>query len=156
MASPLAQFTNARLLIETAGARGGPETGYKRTPGQKIVVSLFLKQITGDKQRSLFNQIETASIATDFLQGYIVSHAVLPENIDWENYDLSTGTEDTTGLRPDALYKGARAAAVKFGNRISETAEIIETAGAFDDAGIGAIVRGVLGDRLVLKVEWRQ
>lgn len=155
MASPLTPFTNARLLLETPGARGGPETGYKRTPGQQIVVSLFLKQVS-EKGRAIFKQIETASVASDYLEGYIVAHAVLPADTDWETYDLATGTQDTTGTRPDALYKGARAAAVRFGSRTTQTVEVVEAAGTFDDQGIGAIVRDVLGDRLVLKIEWRQ
>ncbi len=119
------------------------------------MVSLFLKQV-GEKDRSIFKQIETASVASDFLEGYIVAHAVLPADTDWETYELATGTQDTTGKRPDALYKGARATAVKFGSRTTKTVEVVEAAGTFDDQGIGAIVRDVLGDRLVLKIEWRQ
>lgn len=155
MASPLAPFANARLLLETPGARGGPETGYKRVAGESIVLTLFLKQVS-EKERAIFKQIETQSVASDFLEGYIVSHAVLPDGADWQTYDLATGLQDTTGTRPAALYKGARAAAIQFGSRTSQAVEVVEAAGTFDDQGIGAIVRGVLGDRLLLTVEWRQ
>lgn len=155
MSSPLEPFTNARLLIEAPGARGGPETGYKRAGGQKIVLTLFMKQVS-EKERSDFDGVERVNVASDYLKGYIISFANLPDGADWQSYDLSTGTQDTTGKRPDALSKGLKCIAVQFGSRTTQTVEVVEATGTFDDLGIGQIVRDVLGDRLILKIEWRK
>lgn len=155
MTSPLEPFKNARLLIESPGTRGGPENGYQRTGGQQIVLELFVKQVT-DKYRSEFDRIHTASVASDYLEGYIISFADLPSGQDWTTYDLASGTQDETGLRPPELYKGAKAVSIKFGSRTTTTVEVIEASGVYDDLGIGKVVRDVIGDRLVMKIEWRK
>jgi len=155
MTSPLQPFTNARLLIEVPGARGGPEVGYKRTGGQQIVLELFMKQVS-EKERSEFERLERVGAANDVLKGYVISFADLPDGADWQTYDLAAGTFDSTGKRPSALTKGLKAVALQFGSRVTETVEVIEAAGTFDDLGIGQIVRDVLGDRLILKIEWRR
>ena len=76
MPTPLAPFKNARLLLESPGARGGPETGYQRVPGQQVVIELWLKQASPES-RSQFQQLAAASVATDVLQGYIVNLALI-------------------------------------------------------------------------------
>lgn len=155
MTSPLEPFKNARLLIEAPGARGGPESGYQRSNGQQIVLDLFVKQVT-EKYRSEFDRVHTASVASDYLEGYIVSYADLPTGADWSGYELSTGSQDVTGKRPPELYKGAKAVSIKFGSRTTEIVEVIEASGVYDDLGIGKVVRDVIGDRLVMKIEWRK
>lgn len=156
MATPLAPYANARLLIELPGQRGGPESGYRRSPGQQLVLLAFLKQASAEA-RSQFQQMTNASVAADLLQGYAVAHAPLPEGADWLTLDVAAQSgADTSGTRPEQLRKGARLAALRFGSRLSEVAELVEVAGAYDDLGIGAIVRQVIGDRLVIGVEWRQ
>lgn len=156
MATPLANFANARLLLETPGARGGPETGYQRVPGQLLVLELFMKQGT-DTKRSPFESGPAASVATDVLQGYVIAWAEVPDGADWRTLVLADAPAyDDSGKRPDALRKGSRPAAVLFGTRVSESVEVIESASAFDDLGIGQIVRDVIGDRLVISAEWRQ
>ncbi len=156
MATPLAAYANARLLIELPGSRGGPETGYRRTTGEQVVVLAFLKQASAEA-RAQFQQLTNASIAADLLQGYAVAHAPLPEGAEWSALDVAAAPgADTSGSRPAQVRKGARLAGVQFGARVSEVAELVEFASAYDDLGIGAIVRQVIGDRLVVGVEWRQ
>ena len=156
MATPLAAYANARLLFEVPGTRGGPETGYRRTPGAQLVVLAFLKQ-AGAEARAQFQQLTNASVAADLLQGYAVAYAPLPDGADWLTLDVATAPgADTSGTRPEQVRKGARLAGVLFGSRLSEVAEVVEFASAYDDLGIGAIVRQVIGDRLVVGVEWRQ
>lgn len=156
MPTPLAAYANARLLIEAPGTRGGPETGYRRSPGQQLVLLAFLKQASGGA-RAEFQQLTNASVAADLLQGYTVAYAPLPDGADWQTLDvLAQPAVDTTGTRPQALRKGARLAALQFGSRTCESVELVEGAGAYDDLGIGAIVRQVIGDRLVIAAEWRQ
>lgn len=156
MPTPLAPFKNARLLLESPGARGGPETGYQRVPGQQVVIELWLKQASPES-RSQFQQLAAASVATDVLQGYIVAYADVPDGEDWRTLVLADAPNYlNTGQRPAALRKGGRPAAVLFGSRETEAVEVIESAGVFDDLGIGATVRNVIGDRLILSAEWRQ
>lgn len=156
MATPLAPYANARLLIATPGARGGPESGYKRTAGALIVVSLFLKQVSPEK-RSVFKQITTASVASDFLQGYVIGFVELPEDEDWLTYELTADAGyDSSGARPVAMYKGGEIKALQFGGRQTKAATVVEAAGVYDDQGIGGIVRDVIGDRIVISCEWRQ
>ncbi|MGA0983308.1 hypothetical protein [Vulcanococcus sp.] len=156
MASPLAQFANARLLIEVPGSRGGPETGYKRAPGQKVVTLLFLKQL-GPESGSAYKQLTASSVASDYLSGYIVSYVAVPDGAEWQTLDVeATAGADHSGQRPAALHKGGKGTSLQFGNRLSTSVEVVEAAGQFDDLGIGAIVREIIGDRIVLAVEWRE
>lgn len=156
MATPLFEYMNGRLLLATPGERGGPETGYKRSEGQKIVVDLFLKQVSPEK-RSVFKQITTASVASDFLQGYIVGFAALPDDEDWISYDAQAAEDyDESGKRPDAMYKGGNVISLLFGSRTTMDATIVEASGIYDDSGIGLILRNVLGDRIIINCEWRQ
>lgn len=154
MATPLADYKNGRLLITASGARGGPETGYKRQKGSSIVVDLFLKQVD---PKSVFKQVTTASVTTDYLQGYIVGYVELPDGEDWLSYDSKADPAyDDSGLRPDAMYKGGNAVALRFGSRTTKSASVVEAAGLYDDGGIGNILRSILGDRIILSCEWRQ
>ncbi|MGB0873709.1 MAG: hypothetical protein ACPGSE_00500 [Synechococcus sp.] len=156
MPSPLYPFRNARLLLESPGTRGGPETGYQRQPGQQVVLELWLKQASPGA-RSQFQQLAAASVATDLLQGYVVAFSDVPAGADWRTLvPADSPNYDDSGKRPPALRKGARPAAVLFGTRETEAIEVIESAGTFDDLGIGATVRNVIGDRIVLSAEWRQ
>lgn len=156
MVSPLASFQNARLLITEPGARGGPETGYRREPGGSVVVGAFLKQASMT-QRAEFAQLEASSVARDILAGYVLNFAPLPDGADWLTFDMSAAPGyDDTAKRPTALRKGIKLEGLIFGSRESAGAEVIESAGTFDDLGIGEIVRNVIGDRLVLACEWRE
>lgn len=156
MATPLASFRNARMLLEVPGERGGPETGYQRVAGQQVVLALFLKQ-GSETKRSPFEAAPAASVATDILQGYVIAYSDVPVGADWQTMSMEDAPNYVdSGQRPEALRKGGRPAAVLFGSRLTEAVEVIESAGAFDDLGIGATVRNVIGDRLVLSVEWRQ
>lgn len=156
MASPLTAFANARLLLEVPGARGGPEAGYRRAAGQQVAVVAFLKQASPEARSALQQQV-AASVAADILQGYVISWAPVPDGADWRTMDVATAAgADTTGQRHPALRKGAKLGAVLFGSRETQAADVIEAAGAYDDLGIGGIVRSVIGDRLALAAEWRE
>lgn len=156
MTSPLAAFANARLLLETPGARGGPENGYKRAPGQQVVVEVFLKQLSPEAGTA-YRQLVASSVANDFLSGYVVAYAPVPAGADWRTIELASAAGvEATGLRPAALRKGLKLAGLVFGSRFTAAAEVIEAAGAYDDHGIGGIVRSIIGDRIVIAAEWRE
>lgn len=158
MATPLSPYANARMLLQLPGERGGADTGYKRTAGESVVVLLFLKQSgSGGDNSSGFKQVTNASVASDALQGYVVAFAPLPTGEDWLELDVAAAEgADTSGKRPAALRKGARPIALQFGSRVAQSLEVTESASIYDDEGIGSIVRNVIGDRMILQVEWRQ
>ncbi len=156
MTSPLKPYKNARLLVAQPGSRGTAANGYRRTEGTSIVVNLFLKQVSPEK-RSVFKDIVNASVATDIYEGYVINHAELPADADW----LTLVVEDEPGAvlegtRPSAIKKGRTVKAILIGQRVAHSVEVIEAEGIYGDAGIGDIVRNVLGDRIVLLVEWSQ
>ena len=43
---------------------------------------------------------------------------------------------------------------VQMGHRYGKVGQLVDTAGRYDDLGIGQIIRDVLGDRLNLTVDW--
>ena len=153
MATPLAEFANARILVTGPGEPGTPENGFKATPGDSYVVVAFLKQVSPNKRSSYEGKV-SLKLAEDILEGYIVGTAELPDGEDWRTWDLTTATDyDPSGQRIPALVPAATCE-LTFGHRSTPNAEVMETAGVFDDLGIGAIIRDTLGDRLVMKVDW--
>lgn len=152
MATPLAQFSNARVLWTAPGGRGGPEVGYKELPGQAYLITAFLKQVTANK-RGTFKDVIDLRISTEIFQGYVTGWLPLPEGEDWVTYPVASDSSlDATGLRPPGL-DAAAPADVAFGGRVFPSAEILDAAGVFFDDGIGGIVREVIGDRLIIKFE---
>lgn len=152
MPTPLAQFSNARVLWQAPGGRGGADVGYKILPGTPYLITAFLKQVTAGK-RSNFKDVIDLRMSTEIYQGYITGYVELPDDVDWVTYPVASDAGlDATGFRPEGL-KGADECDVAFGGNVFPNAEILDTAGVFFDLGIGQIVRDVIGDRLVLKFE---
>ena len=153
MTSPLLQFNNARLLWQAPGGRSGPEDGYQTLPGQSWLITAFLKQASPGG-RSQYKDVIDLSISTDIFEGYITGSMPMQEGMDWRTYDFAKDSNfDTSAKRPKGC-EPPMPAELHLGHRYSPRVELINTAGKFDDDGIGTIIRDVLGDRLALKVEW--
>lgn len=153
MASPLAQFENARLLWEAPGGRSGPEEGYQVLPGQRWLITAFLKQVTAGN-RSAYKDVIDLSIATDVFEGYITGAMPLQDGQDWKTYEYAADSSfDTTATRPQG-FEPPQTVEMQLGHRYTPRGELMNTASRYDDLGIGTIIRDVLGDRLILKVEW--
>lgn len=152
MATPLAQFSNARILWRAPGGRGGAETGYKILPGTPYLITAFLKQVTGNTKTS-FKDVIDLRISTEIYSGYITGYVELPDGEDWVTYPVASDPGlDGTGFRPDG-FKAPDEIDIAFGGRVFPNAEILDAAGVFYDLGIGKIVRDVIGDRLIVKFE---
>lgn len=152
MSTPLEQFSNARLLYTAPGGRGGPETGFQELPGQSFIVLAFLKQVTPNK-RADFKDVVDLAISTEIFQGYITGFCPVPEGEDWRTYAFrSDSNYDSTGYRPSG-FEANKTAELSMSGHYFPNCEILDTAGVFFDEGIGAIVREVIGDRLIVKFE---
>lgn len=153
MTSPLLQFNNARLLWEAPGGRSGPEEGFQVLPGQPWLLTAFIKQVS-QTNRSLYKDVIDLSIATDIYEGYLTGSLLLPDGADWKTYEFASDSNyDTTATRPLGFEPPAKVE-LQMGHRYTPRGELMNTASRFDDTGIGEIIRDVLGDRLILKVEW--
>ena len=153
MTTPLEQFTNARVLWDAPGGRGGPEVGFQELPGQRYVLGGFLKQVTASK-RAQFVDTTSLQISTEIFQGYITGFCPLPEGEDWRTYDYKSDPNwDITGMRPDNMYPPTPLTLLLSGGGNEFPGELMDSAGVFFDAGIGQIVRDVIGDRLIVKFE---
>lgn len=152
MATPLEQFTNARIYFAAPGGRGGPEDGYQELPGQEYIIGGFLKQVT-EKKRGNFKDLVDLRVSTEIFEGYITGFCPLPAGEDWKTYDYRTDVNyDTTGYRPTGFVAPASAELVMSGQYFA-SCELLDSAGVFFDEGIGSIVRDVIGDRLIVKFE---
>ena len=87
-------------------------------------------------------------------EGYITGSVPLPDGADWKTYGYAADSSyDTTATRPEG-FEPPQAVELQLGHRYTPRGELMNTASRYDDLGIGAIIRDVLGDRLILKVEW--
>jgi len=93
-----------------------------------------------------------ARAATEFYEGYITNFAEVTPGEDWRTWDYrSSSTYDETGLRPSGLNSGTDIEIYMQETEFS--GRILNQSGRFMDEGIGAIIRGVIGDRLVVTFE---
>ena len=153
MATPLAQFSNARILWTAPGGRGGPETGFKELPGQQYLITGFLKQVTPNK-RGEFKDMIDLRISTEIFQGYITGFLPMPEGEDWVTYAYASDPNlDLSGYRPEGFNAPLDTLDIALSGRVFPSAELLDSAGVFFDEGIGSIVRDVIGDRLIVKFE---
>ncbi|QNJ25969.1 hypothetical protein SynSYN20_01642 [Synechococcus sp. SYN20] len=152
MATPLEQFSNARLLVTAPGGRGGPETGFQELPGQEYIVLAFLKLVKPDR-KDTFKGMVDLKVSTEIAEGYITGFCPIPDGEDWKTYAFrSDANYDSTGFRFPG-FMAPKGVEVLMSGRHFTVAELIETAGVFLDEGIGQIVRDVIGDRLIVKFE---
>ena len=94
------------------------------------------------------------SIATDVFEGYITGSMPLQDGQDWRTHDFASDSSyDVTATRPPG-FEPPGDVELLLGHRHTKRGELMNTASRYDDLGIGEIIRGVLGDRLILKVEW--
>ena len=151
MASPLLQFNNARLLWKQPGGRSAATDGFQLLPGQSWLITAFLKR---SGKTSQYKDVIDLSIATDVLEGYITGYMPLADGIDWKTYDFASDSSyNETAMRPDG-FEPPQKVELQMGHRYCPRGELMNTAGKYDDTGIGEIIRGVLGDALIMKVEW--
>lgn len=153
MATPLAQFENARILWNRPYRRGGPETGFKQLETEDWLVMAFLKQ-KSRSEISTWAPLHDIKTSTDVLSGYMTGSAKVPEGEDWRVWDPRTAEDwDPTGFRPLGM-EPPNPVEVQMGHRYGKVGQLVDTAGRYDDLGIGQIIRDVLGDRLNLTVDW--
>lgn len=153
MTSPLAQFNNARLLWQEPGGRSSPQDGFQPLPGQSWLITAFLKQVSAGN-RSTYKDVIDLSISTDIYEGYITGSMPMQAGMDWRTYDFASDSNfDLTATRPIGCEPPGTVE-LQIGHRYTKRGELMNTASRYDDIGIGAIIRDVLGDRLILKVEW--
>ncbi len=151
MATPLATFSNARLLYTAPGVRGGPEVGYRETPGQAYLVVAFLKQFS-QSEKANYERMIDLKVSTDFYKGYLIGYCPL-NGSDYKTHDYTLdGGYVATGLRPEGMESPCRLE-MTFGHREFSNAELLDSAGVFDDLGIGQILREIVGDRLIVQAE---
>lgn len=152
MSTPLEPFSNARLLFAAPGGRGGPETGFMELAGEEFVIGAFLKQVTQNK-RALFKDMVDLRMSTEIFQGYITGFCPLPVGEDWKTYDFrSDANYDSTGHRPTGL-RTTSSVDLHMSEQTFTHTEVLDASGEFFDEGIGAMVRAVIGDRLIVKFE---
>lgn len=151
MASPLAPFANARILWTAPGVRSSGLEGYKLQPGQAYLIEAFLKRWnTNAKLLERFNLPAVGGFEAYF-GGYVLRYAeVTPEEAeDFVNVDLSGLTWDDSMLLPAGLKRDAAAKLYIPGLNVLDV-RFSDKAGQFGTAGIGSIIRGVLGDEIFL------
>lgn len=153
MATPLAQFENARILWNRPYRRGGPETGFKQLETEDFVVMAFLKQ-KSRSEISTWAPLHDIKTSTDVLAGYMTGSAKLPEGEDWRTWDPRTAEDwDPSGFRLQGM-EPPQPVQLQMGHRYGKVGQLVDTAGRYDDLGIGQIIRDVLGDRLTMLVDW--
>lgn len=152
MATPLSPFINARICYCASGGLSGPESGFKQLPGQSYLITAFLKN-KSERYRSSFSGNVDLALTTDFFEGYIVGFNPISHQEDFETHDFSSDADyDDSGKRPPG-FRGPSEIQVKVGTNATALGQLLNAEGKFDDLGIGAIIRDVIGDRLVIKIE---
>lgn len=152
MATPLAAFANARIEWTAPGGRSGPADGYRELPGLKYLVVAFLKLET-PKYRADHKFMIDTRVSTDIYEGYIVGYTTVPADQDAFTWDYANDPNfDATGYRPLGMEPPADIRA-EVGGEMMEDGQLLEVRGRFGDAGIGQIIRDVVGDRLSIRVE---
>lgn len=152
MATPLAPFINARIEFLAAGGRGGPEVGFRELPGQKYLVTAFLRQDTAKWRSPYVNNIDQKA-AEDYWVGYIVGFVPLPDLSNYETYPYEGDPNyDDSGKRPPG-FVGPEEIELTIGSSKFNSAQLLNTHGKYGDLGIGGIIRDVIGDRLIIKTE---
>lgn len=153
MATPLSPFSNARLLAYSPGSRGGPENGYRLLPGSPFLLTCFLKQVT-PRERADFLAKTSLDVATDIYSGYLTGFVALGDEADFTTYDFgSDPSYDDSGVRPEWLRPSSDLQ-LSLGGRLSTSTKLLSASSVFGDLGIGSTIREIIGDRLVISVEW--
>ena len=153
MATPLAQFENARILWNKPYRRGGPESGFKQLETQDFLILGFLKQ-KSRSELAAWSGLHDIKTSTDVLSGYMTGAAMVPEGEDWRTWNPRLADDwDPTGFRAPGM-EPPQPVQVQMGHRLARVGQLVDTAGRYDDQGIGEIIRDVLGDRITLLVDW--
>lgn len=152
MTTPLASYTNTRIEYISSGGLGGPEVGFKQLPGQRYLVLAFLK-LDSAKYRAKYEQNVDLNLSTDYLAGYITGFVPIDDQIDFATYDYTVDPNlDDSGKRPPG-FRGPSDINITFGTCDCKKGQLLNAESRYDDLGIGAIVRQVIGDRLVIRTE---
>lgn len=151
MASPLAQFENARILWVKPGVRTSGRDGFKTQPGQAYLITAFLKRRATNEMMSARLGIPAAGGLPYEFKGYVLRWAELAANQvdDYQVIDLSTLTWDDSALLPANVDRDQRAKLFMPGQGEIEI-RFTDRDGSYGTGGIGTIIRDVLGDPLYL------
>lgn len=152
MASPLASLFNARILWVAGGGRTSGRDGMKRSAGQAYLIKAYLKRVNTQAQMDDQLGLPAVKGSTFMFKGYCVAFAPVSAS-EAENFatlDLSTLTFDETALLPAGLNKGVRARLYINGLGTIDT-RFLDREGKFGFDGIGDLIRGALGDSILLE-----
>lgn len=155
MPTDFAPYANLRLLIpQPAAAPVSFRDGPPASPGSWII-HCFAKGETVPAA-----DLPSISPASKALAGYITAWATLPAETDWLAAS-SAFTWNDTGLAPPGLLTGASGRGflgaleglpVVSGQQGEAT--ILELGGAFGPGGIGAEIRGQIGDQIRVQLQF--
>lgn len=151
MKSPLANFENARILWMQPGARSSGRDGFKTAPGQAYLIMAFLKRRATKEMMTERLDIPAATGQPYEFMGYTLRYAPLTasEATDYQTISLDGLTWDESALLPPGIRTDSRVKLYLQGQGEIE-ARLSDKDGTYGQAGIGAIIRDVLGDPLYL------
>ena len=152
MASPLAQFANARILFKASGARTNGRDGFKVAEGQSYLIQAFLKRRS--TPGLLDDRLGLPAIDGMPLQwqGYVINFAPVSsaESAVFHSIDLTGLTFDESMALPAEVRRDSKGTLHVPGHELIEI-RFTDKAGKCGSEGIGGIIRGVLGDSLFLE-----
>tara|TARA_Y100000287_G_scaffold5600_1_gene4551 strand:+ start:3109 stop:3582 length:474 start_codon:yes stop_codon:yes gene_type:complete len=154
MTSPLSQFENARILWTAPGVRSSGRDGFKVTEGDAYLITAFLKRrSTPDTLNDRLGLPAVGGMPLEF-QGYCLrwSQLTSTQKNAWESIDLEGLAFNTSATLPADLPRDARARLSISGLGVMEV-QFSDKDGSYGHEGIGAITRGILGDKLYLEAQ---
>lgn len=151
MTSPLADLANARILWQANGGRSSGRDGFKRTGGDYYLIRAFLKRANTLAQYKDGLDLPAVGGQQQTFKGYCVSFAQITEQQaqDFAQLDVSALTFDTTATLPPGITRHVSAKLSFPGMGIVDV-RFADKEGTYGEEGIGAILRGVIGDSIIL------
>jgi hypothetical protein len=151
MTSPLSQFENVRILWCAPGVRTSGRDGFSVAPGDAYLIRAFLKRRATPEMLSERLAVPAVNGSELEFKGYCVRYAVLPQSQvpNFATVNLSTLTWDETALLPPGIGRDSKVKMHMPGHKTID-ARFSDKDGSYGQEGIGAIVRGILGDPIYL------
>lgn len=152
MSSPLSSFANARILWLAPGSRSSGREGYKLSPGQPHLIEAFIKRRTTPSQLADRYGLPAVNGQPMQFSGYVIRFAqITPEQAEqFDTLELSSLEWDDSMLLPSGVRRDAKAKLFIQGLEKVEV-RFTDKASTYGEEGIGAILRGVLGDQVFLE-----
>lgn len=150
MSSPLATFSNARILYVSPGARTSGRDGFKELPGQAYLIKCFLKRgPKGDTDKLALPAVD--GLLMEF-HGYSISFAPVTteQAANFSTVDENNLAFDSSANLPGEIVRDARGKLFVSGLGIIDI-RFVNITSDYGDDGIGETIKAVLGSTIHLE-----